>query len=236
MSRFFVSSQTAPVIEGEEYKHLASVLRLKAGDTVTLCDGAGMECEATITALTGKQALLMPGEWVACKSEPAHKVALLQCLPKTGKMEVILQKCTELGLSTLVPVVSHRCVALPGKEYEKKRQRYEKVAEAAAKQSGRGRIPTVTMPIDIGKLDVSAYDAVLLAYEGEHALSLKQALAADPGENIALLIGPEGGFEEEEVRNLVEKGAVSVSLGTRILRTETAGMAMLSQILFALEG
>lgn len=235
MSRFFVRSQTAPVIEGEEYKHLASVLRLKAGDTVTLCDGQGMECKATITTLTGKQALLMPGEWVACKSEPAHKVTLLQCLPKTGKMEVILQKCTELGLSTLVPVVSHRCVALPGKEYEKKRQRYEKVAEAAAKQSGRGRIPTVTMPIDIGKLDVSAYDAVLLAYEGEHALSLKQALAADPGKNIALLIGPEGGFEEEEVRSLVEKGAVSVSLGTRILRTETAGMAMLAQLLFALE-
>ncbi len=236
MSRFFVASQTSPVIEGEDYKHLAFVLRMKAGEIVTLCDGAGMECKAQIAALTGKQALLTPGPWTPCKSEPVHRVTLFQCLPKTGKMEVILQKCTELGLSALVPVVSRRCVALPGKEYEKKRQRYEKVAEAAAKQSGRGRIPAVTMPEDMGKLDFSAYDLVLLAYEGEHALTLKQALGKDPGKNIALLIGPEGGFEEEEVRLAVEKGAVSVSLGTRILRTETAGMAMLAQLLFALEG
>lgn len=236
MSRFFVTSQTAPVIEGEEYKHLASVLRLKVGDTVTLCDGEGMECVGEIASLTGKQALVTPGVWVPCKSEPVHKVTLFQCLPKTGKMEVILQKCTELGLSTLTPVVSRRCVALPGKDYDKKRQRYEKVAEAAAKQSGRGCIPTVTMPVSMEALDFSSHDLVLLAYEGEHTLSLKQAIAHDPGANIALLIGPEGGFEEEEVQRAVEKGAVSVSLGTRILRTETAGMAMLAQLLFALEG
>lgn len=236
MSRFFVTSQTAPVIEGEDYKHLASVLRMKAGESVTLCDRAGMECRAEITALTGKQALLNPGAWTPCKSEPIHRVTLFQCLPKTGKMEVILQKCTELGLDTLTPVVSRRCVALPGKDYEKKRQRYEKVAEAAAKQSGRGRIPTVTMPVDMDRLDFSAYDLVLLAYEGEETLSLKQAISRDPGKRIALLIGPEGGFEEEEVRLAVEKGAVSVSLGSRILRTETAGMAMLAQLLFALEG
>ena len=236
MSRFFVADPQTPVIEGEEYKHLASVLRLQKGDTVTLCDGNGRECEARITALTGRQALLAPEAWEPCRSEPAHQVTLFQCLPKTGKMELILQKCTELGLYALVPVVSRRCVALPGKDFEKKRQRYEKVAEAAAKQSGRGILPRVESPVELETLDFSDFDLVLLAYEGEHIRTLKQALTPAPGLRIALLIGPEGGFEPREVQHLEERGALPVTLGPRILRTETAGMAMLAQLLFALEG
>ena len=184
MSRFFVADPLTPVIEGEEYKHLASVLRLQKGDTVTLCDGNGRECEARITALTGRQALLAPEAWEPCRSEPAHQVTLFQCLPKTGKMELILQKCTELGLYALVPVVSRRCVALPGKDFEKKRQRYEKVAEAAAKQSGRGILPRVESPVELETLDFSDFDLVLLAYEGEHIRTLKQALTPAPGPRI----------------------------------------------------
>ena len=162
-------------------------------------------------------------------------MTLFQCLPKTGKMELILQKCTELGLYTLVPVVSRRCVALPGKDFEKKRQRYEKVAEAAAKQSGRGILPRVESPVELETLDFSDFDLVLLAYEGEHIRTLKQALTLAPGPRIALLIGPEGGFEPREVQHLEEKGALPVTLGPRILRTETAGMTTTAILLYELD-
>ncbi len=236
MNRFFVSDigPDTATITGEDLKHLASVLRLKKGDHVMLSDGKGSECEGEIERVEPGRAQVRTGPWRPCVSEPHHKVTVFQCLPKAGKMEVILQKCTELGMNALVPTLSARCVVQPGRDFDKKLQRYRKVVREAAMQSHRGWIPEVLPLVELKKADLSIFDTVYCAYEGEKERSLKQAMADRPGRRIALFIGPEGGFEPDEVACLAEKGAQTVSLGPRILRTETAGMAMVAQILFEL--
>ena len=236
MNRFFVSDigPGGAVIAGEDLKHLSSVLRLKKGDHVMLSDGKGSECEGEIEHMEPGRAQVKTGPWRPCVSEPHHKLTLFQCLPKAGKMETIIQKGTELGMNALVPTLSARCVVQPGKDFDKKLLRYRKVAREAAMQSGRGIIPEVLPLVELKKADLSIFDTVYCAYEGEREQSLKNAMTQRPGRRIALFIGPEGGFEPEEVETLVAKGARVVSLGPRILRTETAGMAMVAQILFEL--
>ena len=236
MNRFFVDDigPDAAVIEGEDLKHLSSVLRLRKGDHVMLSDGKGSECEGEIQRMEPGKALVKTGPWRPCVSEPHHKLTVFQCLPKAGKMETIIQKCTELGMNALVPTLSARCVVQPGRDFDKKLQRYQKVAREAAMQSHRGIVPEVLPLIELKKVDLSIFDTVYVAYEGEKARTLKTAMADTPGRRMALFIGPEGGFEPEEVTALAEKGAQAVSLGPRILRTETAGMAMVAEILFEL--
>ena len=236
MNRFFVDNigPDTAVIEGEDLKHLASVLRLKKGDHVMLSDGKGSECEGEIERIEIGKALVKTGPWRPCVSEPHHKLTLFQCLPKTGKMETIIQKCTELGVNALVPTLSARCVVQPGRDFDKKLQRYRKVAREAAMQSHRGLIPEVLPLVELKKADLSIFDTVYVAYEGEKERTLMAVMADKPGRRIALFIGPEGGFEADEVAYLVDKGARAVSLGPRILRTETAGMAMCAEILFEL--
>ena len=236
MNRFFVSdiSEGQAVISGEDLKHLVSVLRLRKGDHVMLSDGRGSECEGEIERVEPGKAQVKTGPWRPCVSEPHHKVTVFQCLPKAGKMETIIQKCTELGMNALVPTLSARCVVQPGHDFEKKLQRYRKVAREAAMQSGRGLVPEVLPLAELKKADLSIFDTVYCAYEGEKETNLKAAMQDRPGRRIALFIGPEGGFEPDEVACLEEKGARTVSLGPRILRTETAGMAMVAEILFEL--
>ena len=237
MNRFFVSDigPGTAGIAGEDLKHLSSVLRLKKGDHVMLSDGKGSECEGEIEALEPGRARVKTGPWRPCVSEPHHKLTVFQCLPKAGKMETIIQKCTELGVNAMVPVYSARCVVQPGREYDKKLQRYRKVAREAAMQSGRGWVPEVLPLVELKRADLSVFDTVLCAYEGERARTLKAAMKEGVGRRIALFIGPEGGFEAAEVEALQNKGAQVISLGPRILRTETAGMAMVAQILYELE-
>ena len=150
-------------------------------------------------------------------------------------METIVQKCVELGIDTVVPTLLSRCVAVPTRDFEKKRIRYQRVAEEAAKQSRRGIIPTVTGVVKVQDIDCTAFDTVLVAYEDERGTTLKEVLRGGVGERIAIVIGPEGGLEASEVELLRSRGAKTVSLGARILRTETAGMAMLAQILYELD-
>ena len=237
MHRFFTSeiqSNTA-VVRGDDVKHIAKVLRLRKGDAVQLCDGRGSECEAVIESIAPDAVVFSTRPWMKAKSEPDVSVTLFQCLPKAGKMETIIQKCVELGARGFVPVQSERCVVVLKPPYEGRIERWQRVSEEAAKQSKRGRIPEVALPQALAKLDFSVYDTVLVAYENERTVSLKQALKARPCRKIAIIVGPEGGFSEDEIGILTEKGAVSVSLGTRILRTETAGMAMLAQIMYEVE-
>ena len=237
MHRFFTNEiqDGNAVVRGEDVKHISRVLRLKAGDAVQLCDGQGNECEAAIVSIAQDAVMFRTAPWTKAKSEPDVSVTLFQCLPKAGKMETIIQKCVELGAARFVPVQSERCVVVLKAPYEGRIERWQRVSEEAAKQSRRGRIPEVALPQTLRTLDFSAYDTVLVAYENERTVSLKTALRAHPCRNIAIVIGPEGGFSEEEIAILTEKGAVSVSLGTRILRTETAGMAMLAQIMYEVE-
>ena len=173
--------------------------------------------------------------WRRAKSEPDVSVTLFQCLPKAGKMETIIQKCVELGACGFVPVQSERCVVVLKPPYEGRIERWQRVSEEAAKQSRRGIVPVVALPEPLKSLDFSAFDTVLVAYENERTVSLKQALRSGAHKTIAIVIGPEGGFSEEEIAILTTRGATSVSLGTRILRTETAGMAMLAQIMYEVE-
>ena len=237
MHRFFtteIQSNTA-VVRGDDVKHIAKVLRLRAGDAVQLCDGNGRECEAAIDSISQNAVTLVTEPWRAAKSEPQVKITLFQCLPKAGKMETIIQKCVELGACGFVPVQSERCVVVLKPPYEGRIERWQRVSEEAAKQSRRGVIPNVQTPVALDKLDFSGYDTVLAAYENEQTVTLKTALHARCGKTVAIVIGPEGGFSDAEIETLKEKGAVSVSLGTRILRTETAGMAMTAQILYEVE-
>ena len=238
MRRFFCENitNTTAVITGDDAHHIARVLRMKAGDALSLCDGAGNEYDAVITGITQDAISCTVGEQRASEAESPVKVTLFQCLPKTGKMELIVQKCTELGVFAVVPTLSARCVVVPNKDYDKKRERYNRVALEAAKQSRRGMIPSVLPLTELKKIDVKAFDLFLIAYEDETTVSLKQALrSAKSPQSIALLIGPEGGLEESEVALLTKAGAASVSLGKRILRTETAGLAMLAQTLYEVE-
>ena len=238
MRRFFCDNITADTatITGDDAHHIARVLRMKAGDALSLCDGAGQEYDSVINSVSPEIVSCAVSNPHSSEAESPVRVTLFQCLPKTGKMELIVQKCTELGVFSVVPVLSARCVVVPGKDYDKKRERYNRVALEAAKQSRRAMIPRVLPLSELKKIDMQAFDLFLVAYEDENTVSLKQALrAAASPQTIALLIGPEGGLEEGEVRQLVQAGAVSVSLGRRILRTETAGMAMLAQTLYEVE-
>lgn len=237
MHRFFVKQSigNSITITGEDVKHISRVLRLAPGDEITLCDGRGSECLAVIRSI-GKDAVECDcGETVPCKSEPSVSVTLYQGLPKTGKMETIAQKCVELGVSEIVPMLSRYCVVQPKESFSGRIERWQRVCEEAAKQSRRGMIPQVLPLVKTERIDLSGYDLALVAYENEQTVSLKAALAGFGGKHIAILIGPEGGFAEEEIRLLCERGAKSVSLGSRILRTETAGMAMLAQIMYEVE-
>ena len=236
MRRFYSESISESdglvTLRGDEARHISTVLRMRPGDSVLLIDGKGSEYVSEIVSVSDGEAVLKIIESRLSSSEPDIKVTLFQCLPKQGKMEVIIQKCVELGVFEIVPTVSKRCVVkLDGKD--NKLVRWNKVAQEASKQCGRAFVPKVTQPVRLSAIDLNAYDAVILAYENEDTVTLKDALKriGSVG-SAALIIGPEGGFESGEAEELIGKGAVSVSLGKRILRTETAGMAALAQLMY----
>lgn len=237
MNRFFVDrnliANGALHIAGEDHHHIAKVLRLGKGDTVELCDGRGMEYKAIIESITSESALLRITSSEESNAELACHVTLFQCLPKQEKMELIIQKCVELGVNEIVPVLSKRCVARPKDQSSEAKRiaRYNRIAYEAAKQSKRGIVPKVSGYESLSGCDISKFDLAVVAYEGERNATLKGILTKGQNAgNIAVFIGPEGGFEQGEVELLKGKGAVTVTLGNRILRTETAGMAVLSMI------
>jgi 16S rRNA (uracil1498-N3)-methyltransferase len=237
MHRFFtteIQNGTATV-RGEDVKHITKVLRLRAGDCVQLCDGKGNECDAVIASVLPDAVTFDTQPWQRAKTESETRITLFQCLPKAGKMETIIQKCVELGASSFVPVQSERCVVVLKPPYEGRIERWQRVSEEAAKQSRRGIVPVVALPEPLKSLDFSAFDTVLVAYENERTVSLKQALRSGAHKTIAIVIGPEGGFAEEEIAKAEELGMKKITLGRRILRTETAGMTMLSILMYMLE-
>jgi 16S rRNA (uracil1498-N3)-methyltransferase len=234
MNRFFVKpddmTEDSAAIIGEDVKHISKVLRMQSGDRVMLSDGCGYEYLAEIETISRERVELKP-------AEPKQRITLYQGIPKAGKMELIIQKCVELGINGIIPVAAERSVVRvkPG-EYRAKQPRYQRVACEAAKQSGRGIIPHIGELTTFKTADMSAYDLILVAYEDERQTSLKEVLRANmKAENIAVIIGPEGGLEIGEVESLINKGGKAVSLGRRILRTETAGMATVAMILYELE-
>lgn len=245
MPKFFVKKEQIEKetiwIQGEDVKHIKDVLRLKMGEEIYVCNVENAEnyrCQITgIEASNVKCSIL---ETLASVAEPTIQVTIFQALPKQEKMEWILQKATELGMSELVPVATKYCVVkLDEKDKRKKQERWQKIVESAAKQSGRDSIPRVALPIQVATVleQVPEFDLFLVAYEKEKEHTLKQELKNIPNKpiKIGIFIGPEGGIAEEEVQSLQEKGAKVVTLGNRILRTETVALNMLSNILYEFE-
>lgn len=246
MRRFFLDKSVdigeEVILDAEESRHMLTVLRMNAGDRLILINGSGCEMTAEILREEADRAVLKVLSAVVSDAEPANNVVLFQGLPKAGKLDLIIQKCVELGISAIRPVSMKRCVVKPEKN-DGKLARFNRISHEAAKQCLRSKVPEVYAPVKLTECDFSAFDLVLVAFEGEEKLTLKLALEkAKPdlkhNADIALVIGPEGGFDESEVEYLLasNKNAFSVSLGKRILRTETAGLAMLSMLMYELEG
>jgi 16S rRNA (uracil1498-N3)-methyltransferase len=249
MRRFFVKTQQIEddlvTITGQDAKHLGKVLRLSSEDEIQIFDGSGVEYLVKLTSVKPSRATGIVLGRQRGNTESPLKVNLVQALPKQGKMELIIQKCTELGVGAIYPVETDRTVVkLEGAKGGEKTERWQKVAVEAAKQCGRSYVPKVFLPqslSDLLKLIVSKNDtdtALIMLWEGEKARGLKKVLSQwetqrDKPE-LFLLIGPEGGFTKEEVNKVQACGGQMVTLGPRILRTETAGMVALGAILYHL--
>lgn len=224
------------VITGRDYHHLRHVLRLGPGAKLFLLDGKGQMFEAVIEAVQ-RDALvaLVTGEAPALP-EPPVKVTLVQGLPRGEKMEFVIQKATEIGVSRIVPLAAARAVPrLAAEKAARRRSRWQRIALEAAEQSGRGRFPLVDEVKGLADAlqGVAVGAAAFLLWEGERATTLKQILrAGPPREEVYLFVGPEGGFTDDEVALARGAGAVPVSLGGRILRTETAGLVAAALVLY----
>jgi 16S rRNA (uracil1498-N3)-methyltransferase len=247
MSRYFIENGAEVggivTISGEDFHHIKNVLRKRLGDTLDVCDGGGMEYVVSIKRIYKDCIEACVEEAFVCDTESSLKLTLYQGLPKGDKMELIIQKCVELGVSKIVPVITERCVVkLDEDSAKKKTARWQKIAFEAAKQSNRGVVPTVSLPIsykEAVQLSKNS-DLSIIPYEKEVAGSLKKAISsvgvveANKEVSVDVFIGPEGGFEEAEIEFATENDILPVSLGPRILRTETAGMAVIAIIMYEL--
>ena len=231
--RFFAHTdgETA-VITGEDAKHIGTVLRMKAGELAVLCDGEGEDCLCRITAVSKDIVEFEVIDRQRNEAEPSVFVTLFQCMPKGDKMDFIVQKAVELGVSRVIPVLSKRCVSRPDeKSFAKKIQRWQKIAEEAAKQCGRGKVPEIGEQKDF-KSAVKEYSQSkkgILFYECGGA-QLSEIVDRSTGE-IGIFVGSEGGFESEEAEFARENGIACATLGKRILRCETAPLAALAVLM-----
>ncbi|MDD5383148.1 MAG: 16S rRNA (uracil(1498)-N(3))-methyltransferase [Candidatus Margulisbacteria bacterium] len=235
MPRFFVAQEQIPVITGADVHHIRDVLRLKIGDKLELSDGAGKIYEARISQIKKTEIICGIIASHQAESEPLAKVTLAQALPKGQKMDFVIEKGVELGVDRIIPVVTERTI---GKKA--KLDRWRKLAKEAAEQSGRAIIPEISPPAsfdEVLKMQPD-FDLALIPWELEKDNSLKEILSSSKAQNtnykILILIGPEGGFSHQEIDQAKAAGFQSVSLGKRILRTETAGLAALAAIIYEL--
>ncbi len=244
MHRFFVPPEILhndPVVLPPEISHqISAVLHLKEGQPVTLLDNAGSEYITELVTVGNKVVLGRVTEIWPSLAEPSTEITLYLALTQREKFEWALQKCCEVGASSFVPVISSRSLVQTVTEGRSKSERWQKILQEAAEQSGRGRIPPLQEPQRYGQALAHArqnLQVCLVAWEREEKTSLKQALEKiKPGSKIGVFVGPEGGFAEDEIDLACQVGAIPVSLGPRILRMETAAGVMVSLILFQMEG
>lgn len=222
---------------GEDEKHIKTVLRAREGEEITLCDGEGMDYQCRIASLERGVLLEILSKEV-CETEPKTKITLYQGLPKADKMELIIQKCVELGVDRIVAVSTERAIVKLDKKEAKKLERWQKIAEAAAKQSGRGKIPEIGQQVLKFKeavAEAKELDGAIIPYEREQETGIRQFVQNFKGESVGVFIGPEGGFADEEIALARENGITPITLGKRILRTETAGMTTTAILLYELD-
>ena len=244
MSRFFV----APNQIGDEFiiindqgdvSHIKNVLRLNKGNEIDISDSSSWEYKARIESVDNNEVKAKILDKQRFYREPSRKITLFQSLPKQKKMDEIIQKSIELGVSEIIPVFTSRSIIDSGTDMDKKVERWKRIAGETVKQCQRGRIPQIIPPISFAHMVkyLAAYDLILFPYENETETNIKGCLRhldTDP-EQIAIIIGPEGGFSDSEAKELIEHNAHSVSLGKTILRTETAGPASVAMVMYELE-
>ena len=245
MNRFFVDdpgafSDRSVVITGEDVNHVKNVLRLKENDELIVSDGRGRDYHCRISGITNEEVVADICDICDNFSELSTEITLFQGFPKGDKMELIIQKTVELGVTRIVPVMTKRTVVkLDDKKAKKKTERYNMIAESAAKQSGRGMIPEVTMPVSFAEAVSMAdkLDMNIIPYEEAEGVEYSRNIIKNikGKKSLGIFIGPEGGFAREEVEKALDAGVSAITLGHRILRTETAGMAVISIIMFELE-
>ncbi|TQI67984.1 16S rRNA (uracil(1498)-N(3))-methyltransferase [Clostridium sp. KNHs216] len=236
MPRFFIDyvPEEQVVIAGEDARHIARSLRMQSGESLILCDSIGTDYNGRIESVADDRVVVRVLNFCKSVAEPGVRVTVYQGLPKADKMDSIVQKSVETGAVGIVPVMTARCVSKPDeKAAAKKIIRWQKIAHEAAKQSGRGIIPQVAPLTDFRQaVKQAAQDGeIILFFEGGGQSISK--LANVETRELAIFIGPEGGFEQSEVDFALENGAAVGTLGARILRTETAPIAALSAIMLA---
>lgn len=243
MPKFFVDKNQINndeiYIIGEDVKHIRNVLRSKIGDEIVVCDGVQTDYICTIKDISQEKVMLVILEKEQNQAEPKIHVDLYQGYPKSDKMDFIVQKCTEVGINSIIPTLMKRTIVkLDDKDKNKKVQRLQKIAEEAAKQSKRVCIPKVKEVISSKNMfeNLKNYDIVLVPYECEKDSFVQNALSSLDKEkinNIAIVIGPEGGIADEEIKQMACLPNLEfISLGKRILRTETAGLVTLAVIMY----
>lgn len=244
MHRFFAEpgqiGEKEIVITGADVNHIRNVLRMRADEEVLIADGQGAEYRCKLTDL-GENEVRAQILWkLDGNAELASAITLFQGLPKSDKMDLIVQKCVELGVDRIVPVSTKRAVVkLDAKKEQTRLKRWNTISESAAKQSGRGVIPEVSGVMSFEKAleEAKKLDVLLIPYErAEHMAETRRVMGEiRPGQSVGIFIGPEGGFEESEVEEAVAAGAKAITLGKRILRTETAGLAVMAMLSYLLE-
>lgn len=246
MQRYFVAPEqfgTDQVsIGGEDARHIAKVMRGKAGDKLIVSDGVSREALVEIASIEIGEVVANILEPLEMTHEPRIKITVAQSLPKGDKLETVIQKCTEIGAVAFAPFLSERTIVQYDERKESKRlERWRKITKEAAEQAHRNIVPAVHSPLSWKQLlqSFSGYDAVYFCYEKEEGLQLRSAVAPwlsvlppESAGKVMIVVGPEGGFSPEECRAAEESGAVSVGLGSRILRCETAGMVAAACILY----
>ena len=244
MQRFFVTPDQVGEdkirIQGSDVNHMKNVLRMRPGEEVMVSDGNNLQYRCRVEDYPEGEAVLAILKAGLVDTELPSRIYLFQGLPKQEKMELIVQKAVELGVCQVIPVQTRRCVVkLDAKKAAKKVQRWQQIAESAAKQAGRGYIPAVSevMTFQEALAFSETLDIRLIPYELADGMDGTRKIldGIRPGQSVGIFIGPEGGFEKEEVGRAVEAGAMPITLGKRILRTETAGIAVLSILMYRLE-
>ncbi len=233
MQKLFIdyTPENEIILDGERARHIAKSLRMKVGEMLTVTDGSGADFGCQIEEITKETVKLRVCYKQASNSEPSCAVTVYQGVPKGSKLEDVIQKCTELGAVRFVPTLTKRCVSRPDeKSAKKKNERYRKIALEAAQQSGRGAVPEVLDMTSLkNALAQDESEVKIVFYEGGGE-PLSDIIKRDT-ESVSIYIGPEGGFEKEEVDEIVKSGAVCATLGARILRTQTAPVAALTAIM-----
>jgi 16S rRNA (uracil1498-N3)-methyltransferase len=243
MHKFFVAKENImdeiARITGEDVKHIYKVLRLSIGDVVNINDGEGTEYLGEILQIDKNRVDIKLNEKIELNNESLINITLFQGLPKSSKMDLIVQKATELGVKKITPIITDRVIVKSELGEFKKTDRWKRIALESCKQSKRSIIPEVCTPIEFEKLlvEIKDMDLIVVPYENEDGFGIKNMLRninRDEIRSIAIIIGPEGGFETKEIDTLRGLGAHIVTLGSRILRTETAGFVTASILMYEL--